>query len=39
MLELSKCPDFVMDRGHDYEFMRQLSDEEKKDLIELIKTF
>jgi hypothetical protein len=35
----SHCPDFVMDRGHDYEFTRQFSDDEKKALVELLKTF
>jgi hypothetical protein len=38
-MAVSRCPDFVMDRGHDYEFMRQMSDDEKKALIELLKTF
>jgi hypothetical protein len=38
-MNASKCPDFVMDRGHDYEFIRRLSDTEKKSLIELLKTF
>jgi hypothetical protein len=35
----SKCPDFIMDRGHDYEFLRAFSDDEKKTLIALLKTF
>jgi hypothetical protein len=35
----SHCPDFVMDRGHDYEFIRQFSDDDKKALVELLKTF
>ncbi len=35
----SKCPDFIMDRGHDYEFMRTMSDAEKTALIALLKTF
>ena len=38
-MAISKCPDFVMDRGHDYSFLHQFSDQEKRDLIELIKTF
>jgi hypothetical protein len=38
-LAASRCPDFVMDRGHDYEFMLQMTDDEKKALIELLKTF
>ncbi|MCE9567849.1 MAG: hypothetical protein K8U57_38105 [Planctomycetes bacterium] len=39
LLDASKCPDYVTDRGHDYEFMRRLSDEEKRELIALLKTF
>jgi hypothetical protein len=39
LMEASRCPDFVMDRGHDYEFMRQLSDDQRKALIDLLKTF
>jgi hypothetical protein len=39
LMNASKCPDFVMDRGHDYEFLRRFSDAEKKALIQLLKTF
>jgi hypothetical protein len=39
LLNASKCPDYVTDRGHDYEFIRRLSDEEKNQLIALLKTF
>ena len=39
LFKASKCPDFVMDHGHDYEFTRQFTDKEKKDLIELLKSF
>lgn len=39
LLATSKCPDFVTDRGHDYEFLRRLPDEDKKALVELLKTF
>lgn len=39
LMAASKCPDFVMDRGHDYEFIRNLTDDEKQALIELLKTF
>ncbi len=39
LLNASKCPDFVTDRGHDYEFLRNLTDNEKEDLIALLKTF
>jgi hypothetical protein len=39
LIAISKCPDYVMDRGHDFVFLRDLTDQEKNDLIELIKTF
>ncbi|MEP2307180.1 hypothetical protein, partial [Rhodopirellula bahusiensis] len=39
LLEISKCPDLVMDRGHDYIFLRDLSDDQKQGLLELVKTF
>ena len=39
LLDASKCPDYVTDRGHDYEFMRRLTDDEKRELIALLKTF
>lgn len=37
LLKLSKCPDFVQDRGH--EFGARLPDEDKRALIEFVKTF
>jgi cytochrome c5 len=37
LLEANACPDFVEDRGH--EFGAQLSDEDKRALIEFMKTF
>jgi hypothetical protein len=37
LLELSKCPDFVVNRGH--YFGTNLSDEDKGALIEFVKTF
>jgi hypothetical protein len=37
--EVSKCPDLVLDRGHGYEFIQQMTDTEKRQLIELVKTF
>lgn len=37
LLELSKCPDFVLNRGH--EFGADLSDRDKRALIEFLKTF
>lgn len=39
LMNVSNCPDLVLDRGHDYKFMQQLTDEEKAHLILLIKTF
>lgn len=39
LMAASKCPDFVTDRGHDYEFVRRLTDHEKRELVALIKTF
>jgi hypothetical protein len=39
LLAVSKCPDFVMDRGHDYAFMRDLTDAERQALAELLLTF
>ncbi|WP_337174223.1 hypothetical protein [Paludisphaera sp.] len=38
LMRASKCPDFVTDRGHDYAFMRDLTDGEKAELIALLKT-
>ena len=39
LMNASKCPDLVTNRGHDYEFMRLLTEQEKRDLIQLLKTF
>ncbi len=39
LMQASKCPDLVMDRGHDYVFLDQLTEEEKSALAALIKTF
>jgi len=39
LMQVSKSPDFVTDRGHDYVFMRNFTDEEKRELIALLKTF
>ena len=43
MLDLSKCPDFVVNKGHYFgtNFFAEetpLTDNEKKDLIEFLKT-
>jgi hypothetical protein len=37
LLEVNQCPDFIEDRGHTYG--RELSDEDKRALIEYVKTF
>jgi hypothetical protein len=37
MLELNTCPDFIEDRGHTYG--ADLSDKEKRSLIDYVKTF
>jgi len=43
LMELSKCPDYVVNRGHyfgaGYDGEPALSDEDKKDLIEFLKRF
>ena len=39
LLKVSKCPDFIMDKGHFFPWFRDLSAEDKEALIELIKTF
>ena len=37
LLKISKCPDFVLDRGHT--FGAKLPDQDKRALIEYMKTF
>jgi hypothetical protein len=39
LMKVSKCPDFVMDRGHYYEWFKSMTDADKEALIELLKTF
>lgn len=39
LMEVNKCPDFVMDKGHTFEWFKSMSDEDKNALIELLKTF
>ncbi|AMV39724.1 hypothetical protein VT85_19990 [Planctomyces sp. SH-PL62] len=39
LLEVSKCPDFVMDKGHDFPWFKSMTDDDKDALIELLKTF
>ncbi|MCC9600411.1 hypothetical protein LOC67_07550 [Stieleria sp. JC731] len=38
LMSVNKCPDFVMDRGHDYPWFDNMSDADKDALIELLKT-
>jgi cytochrome c1 len=38
LLELSRCPDLVMDRGHYFPWFDELSEDDKRALIELLKT-
>ena len=39
LMSVSKCPDFVMDRGHYFEWFKGMSDADKDALVELLKTF
>ena len=39
LMEVNKCPDFVMDRGHYFPWFDEMTDEDKNALIELLKTF
>jgi hypothetical protein len=43
LMSFSKCPDYVVNRGHyfgtGYDNERPLTDQEKRDLIEFLKTF
>jgi len=39
LMEISKCPDFVMDGGHYYPWFDTMTDDDKNALIELLKTF
>ncbi|MBV9658797.1 MAG: hypothetical protein JO295_11865 [Verrucomicrobia bacterium] len=39
LLKVSRCPDFVMDKGHYYPWFESMTDEDKYALIELLKTF
>lgn len=39
LLDVSKCPDFVMDKGHYFPWLHDITDEDKEALIELLKTF
>ena len=39
LMKVSKCPDFVMDKGHYLPWFDAMTDEDKNALIELLKTF
>ena len=39
LLSISKCPDFVMDKGHYFSWFSGMTQEDKDALIELLKTF
>src|SRR5262249_4307824 len=39
LMKVSRCPDFVMDKGHYYEWFKTMTDADKDALIELLKTF
>jgi hypothetical protein len=39
LLKVSKCPDLVMDHGHEYDWFKRMTDADKDALIELLKTF
>jgi hypothetical protein len=39
LLSVSKCPDFVMDKGHSFPWFADMTPEDKEALIELLKTF
>ena len=39
LMNISKCPDFVMDEGHYFKWFDSMTDEDKNALIELLKTF
>jgi hypothetical protein len=38
-MKASRCPDFVMDKGHYFPWFDRMTDEDKQCLIELLKTF
>jgi len=39
LMEINKCPDFVMDRGHYFPWFDNMTDDDKEAVIELLKTF
>ena len=38
-MKVNRCPDFVMDKGHYYEWFNTMTDADKDAVIELLKTF
>ena len=39
LMSISKCPDFVMDKGHYFSWFSEMTKDDKDALIELLKTF
>jgi hypothetical protein len=39
LMRVSRCPDFVMDQGHYFEWFASMTDDDKDALVELLKTF
>ena len=39
LMDVNKCPDFVMDKGHYFDWFHLMTDDDKHALIELLKTF
>ncbi|MGP0062001.1 MAG: hypothetical protein ACLQGP_00180, partial [Isosphaeraceae bacterium] len=39
LMKVNRCPDFVMDKGHYYEWFNTMTDADKDAVIELLKTF
>ena len=39
LMKVNKCPDFVMDHGHYFPWFKDMTDDDKEALIELLKTF
>ncbi len=39
LMKVSRCPDFVMDKGHYFDSFKSMTDADKEAVIELLKTF
>ena len=39
LMDVSRCPDFVMDHGHYFEWFKSMTDADKDAFVELLKTF